>query len=57
MKTHKDLDAWKFSVDLVTLLIAKNLEYISEEKYTEIVLKIETVGKLLNGLIKYLKSK
>jgi len=117
MKTHKDLDAWKFSVDLVTLiyeltadfpkdeifgltnqirrasisipsniaegaarnstkefihflyislssqqeidtqlLIAKNLQYISEEKYTEIVLKIETVGKLLNGLIKYLKS-
>ncbi|MBW3523414.1 four helix bundle protein [Chryseobacterium sp. NKUCC03_KSP] len=118
MKTHKDLDAWKFSVDLVTLiyeltrdfpkdeifgltnqirrasisipsniaegaarnstkefihflyisldsqqeidtqlLIAKNLKYISEEKYAEIVLKIETVGKLLNGLIKYLKSK
>ncbi len=118
MKTHKDLDAWKFSVDLVTLiyeltrdfpkdeifgltnqirrasisipsniaegaarnstkefihflyislgsqqeidtqlLIAKNLEYISKEKYAEIVLKIETVGKLLNGLIKYLKSK
>ncbi|MBO6185075.1 MAG: four helix bundle protein [Chryseobacterium sp.] len=118
MKTHKDLDVWKLSVDLVTLvykltanfpkdeifgltnqirrasvsipsniaagaarnstkefihflhislgsqqeidtqfLIAKNLKYITEEQYIEINLKMETVGKLLNGLIKYLKSK
>lgn len=117
MRTHKDLDVWKFSVDLVTLiyeltsrfpkeeifgltnqirraavsipsniaegaarnstkefihflyislgsqqeidtqlLIARNLQYISEEQYNTINIKIETVGKLLNGLIKYLKT-
>lgn len=117
MRTHKDLDVWKFSVDLVTLiyeltshfpkeeifgltnqirrasvsipsniaegaarnsskefihflyislgsqqeidtqlLIARNLQYISEEQYNTITIKIETVGKLLNGLIKYLKT-
>ncbi len=118
MRTHKDLDAWKLSVDLVVLiyqltstfpkeevfgltnqlrravvsipsniaegaarnsnkefiqflyislgsqqeldtqlLIAKKLEYLTEDQYNEINIKIETVGKLLNGLIKYLKTK
>lgn len=118
MKTHKDLDAWKFNVDLVTLvyemtadfprneifgltnqmrkasisipsniaegaarnstkefihflyislgsqqeldtqiLIAKNLKFITEDQYNEIYKAIEKVGKLLHGLIKYLKSK
>jgi four helix bundle protein len=118
MRTHKDLDVWKFSVDIVTdiyqitakfpkeeifglsnqirrysvsipsniaegaarqstkefcqflyialgsqqevdtqLLIAKNLHFISEDSYQELQRKIETIGKLLNGLIKYLKSK
>lgn len=118
MRTHKDLDAWKLSVDLVVLiyqltstfpkeevfgltnqlrraavsipsniaegaarnsnkefiqflyislgsqqeldtqlLIDKKLEYLTEDQYNEINIKIETVGKLLNGLIKYLKTK
>ena len=118
MRTHKDLDAWKLSVELVVLiyqltstfpkeevfgltnqirraavsipsniaegaarnsnkeliqflhislgsqqeldtqfLIAKKLEYLTEDQYNEINIKIETVGKLLNGLIKYLKAK
>ena len=118
MRTHKDLDAWKLSVELVVLiyqltntfpkeevfgltnqirraavsipsniaegaarnsnkefiqflyislgsqqeldtqfLIAKKLEYLTEDQYNEINIKIETVGKLLNGLIKYLKTK
>jgi S23 ribosomal protein. len=117
MKTHKDLDAWKISLELVTetyqltntypkeeifgltnqsrrasvsipsniaegaarnskkefiqflyialgslqeldtqILVAKNLNYIQEDSYNEIVVKIQTVGKLLNGLIKYLKT-
>lgn len=117
MKTHKDLDLWKLSVDLVTiiyqltssfpkeeifgltnqmrrasvsipsniaegaarnynkeflqflyialgsqqeldtqLLIAKNLKFISEEQYNNTLIEIQSVGKLLNGLIKYLKS-
>ena len=38
------------------LLIAKNLKFIPEEQYKEIIIKIQTVGKLLNGLIKYLKT-
>ena len=118
MRTHKDLDAWKLSVEWVVLiyqltstfpkeevfgltnqirraavsipsniaegaarnsnkeliqflhislgsqqeldtqfLIAKKLEYLTEDQYNEINIKIETVGKLLNGLIKYLKTK
>ena len=118
MRTHKDLDAWKLSVELVVLiyqltstfpkeevfgltnqirraavsipsniaegaarnsnkelihflhislgsqqeidtqlLIAKKLEDLTEDQYNEINIKIETVGKLLNGLIKYLKTK
>lgn len=118
MRTHKDLDAWKLSVELVVLiyqltstfpkeevfgltnqirraavsipsniaegaarnsnkeliqflhislgsqqeldtqlLIAKKLEYLTDDQYNEINIKIETVGKLLNGLIKYLKTK
>ena len=117
MRTHKDLDLWKISVDLVTiiyqltssfpkeeifgltnqmrrasvsipsniaegaarnynkeflqflyialgsqqeldtqLLIAKNLKFISEEQYNNTLIEIQSVGKLLNGLIKYLKS-
>lgn len=117
MKTHKDLDVWKLSVDLVTeiyklsssfpreemfgltnqirrasvsipsniaegaarkstkefihflyislgsqqeldtqILIAKNLSFIKDEDYESIIIQIQTIGKLLNGLIKYLKS-
>ncbi len=115
--THKDLDAWKISVELVTeiyqltgnypkdeifgltnqmrrasisipsniaegaarnskkefiqflyialgsqqeldtqLLISRNLNFITEDSYNQITDKVQTVGKLLNGLIKYLKS-
>lgn len=117
MKTHKDLDSWKFSVDLVTiiyqltstfpkeevfgltnqmrraavsipsniaegaarhskkefiqflyialgsqqeldtqLLIAKNLKFILNEDFNKLENEIHTIGKLLNGLIKYLKA-
>lgn len=117
MKTHKNLDVWKFSIDLVTLiyestkdfpkeeifgltnqmrrasisipsniaegaarnsqkefiqflyialgsqqeldtqlLISRNLNFITEDSYNQITDKVQTVGKLLNGLIKYLKS-
>ncbi|AZB21744.1 four helix bundle protein [Kaistella haifensis] len=37
------------------LRIAGNLQYISQEQYNTISIEIETLGKLLNGLIKYLK--
>lgn len=117
IKTHKNLDAWKLSVDLVTeiyfltgnfpkneifgltnqlrrasisipsniaegaarnsqkefiqflyialgsqqeldtqLLISRNLNFITEDSYHQITDKVQTIGKLLNGLIKYLKS-
>ncbi|MBL1410333.1 four helix bundle protein [Sphingobacterium faecale] len=117
MKTHKNLDSWKFSVDLVTiiyqltsafpkeevfgltnqmrrasvsipsniaegaarhskkefiqflyialgsqqeldtqLLIAKNLKFILDEDFDRLENEIQTIGKLLNGLIKYLKG-
>lgn len=117
MKTHKDLDVWKFSIELVTLvyqftgnfpkeeifgltnqmrrasvsipsniaegaarqstkeyihflyialgsqqeldtqlLIAKNLQFIPEDDYIKVNTQTETVGKLLNGLIRHLKK-
>lgn len=117
MKTHKDLEVWKLSVDLVTeiyqltstfpkeerfgltnqirrssisvpsniaegaarhsqkefiqflyialgsqqdldtqLIIAKNLKFLTEGSFNQTISKIQTVGKLLNGLIKYVKS-
>lgn len=117
MRTHKDLEAWKLSMDLVIeiyqltsafpkeeifgltsqirrssisipsniaegatrnsqkefiqflyialgsqqeldtqLTIAKNLKFLTEDSFNQTVSKIQTVGKLLNGLIKYLKS-
>ncbi|MBF0598339.1 four helix bundle protein [Faecalibacter rhinopitheci] len=118
MKTHKDLNVWKNSVDLVTniyketqsfpkeelygltsqirrsavsipsniaegaarhsnkeyiqflyialgslaeletqLIIAYNLNYLRESKYSEFILILNEIGKLLNGLINYRKSK
>ncbi|MGV0922716.1 four helix bundle protein [Empedobacter tilapiae] len=118
MKTHKDLDVWKKSVDFVTdlykvtqdfpkeelygltsqmrraavsissniaegsarqgnkelvqflyialgsvveldtqLIIARNLTYINEEEFIQLILKLEEIGKMLNGLINYRKSK
>lgn len=118
MKTHKDLDVWKKSVDFVTtiyietqnfpkgeiygltsqmrraavsissniaegsarqgnkelvqflyialgsaveldtqLIIARNLTYINEEEFIQLISKLEEIGKMLNGLINYRKSK
>ncbi|MDH2207303.1 four helix bundle protein [Empedobacter sp. GD03644] len=118
MKTHKDLDVWKKSVDFVTiiyketqsfpkeeiygltnqirrsavsissniaegaarnsdkefihflyialgslmeldtqLIIARNLIYINEEEFIQLISKLEEIGKMLNGLINYRKSK
>lgn len=39
------------------LIISKNIFFISEEMMAEKQLKIEELGKMLNGLIKYRKSK
>lgn len=39
------------------LIIAFELEFISEEKYNKIILKIEKEGKMLNGLIKAINLK
>ncbi|WP_441556992.1 four helix bundle protein [Chryseobacterium sp. 2TAF14] len=39
------------------LIIAKNINFISEESLIELQLKMEEIGKMLNGLIKYRKSK
>lgn len=38
------------------LLLAKDLKYISESNYKEIILITDEVGKTLNGLIKKLDS-
>ncbi|QFG53752.1 four helix bundle protein [Chryseobacterium sp.] len=118
MGTHKDLDVWKRSVELVTtvyyltsefpkeeifgltnqirrasvsipsniaegaarnsdkefirflyislgsnqeldtqMLIARNLNYLSTDKYSSVANEVETIGKQLITLIKYLKSK
>ncbi|MCU7694618.1 four helix bundle protein [Haoranjiania flava] len=118
MRTHKDLEVWKKSVELVTsiykltsnfpreemfgltnqirrsavsvpsniaegaarqsakefvhflsislgsqqeletqLLISKNLTFMTETEYLNIICEVETVGKLLNGLIKSIKTK
>ena len=39
------------------LLLAKDLGYINEEKYRVLTNNGDEIGKLLNGLISYLKSK
>lgn len=39
------------------LIIAKNINFISEESLKELQEQIEQIGKMLNGLIKYRKSK
>ncbi|MCA4782191.1 four helix bundle protein [Empedobacter stercoris] len=118
MKTHKDLEVWKKSVDFVTtiysetqnfpkeeiygltnqmrraavsissniaegsarqgnkelvqflyialgsaveldtqLIIARNLTYINEEKFIQLIVKLEEIAKMLNGLINYRKTK
>ncbi len=39
------------------VIIAFNLDFISLEQQEELLLKIENIGKMLSGLIKYIKSK
>lgn len=46
------------SAELKTqILIAKNLEYISVDEFDQINVQLNSIGKQLNGFIKYLKSK
>lgn len=39
------------------LLISKNLMFLSDSDYLHVTSEVETVGKLLNGLIKSIKNK
>lgn len=39
------------------LIIALNLEYIEFKKYEELKIDIEEIGKMLNGLISYRKTR
>ena len=38
------------------LLLSKDLNYISQKEYNQLSSKADEVGKMLSGLIKYLKS-
>jgi four helix bundle protein len=38
------------------LLLARDLEYLNEEEYNKIMQQADSVGKLINGLISYLRS-
>lgn len=39
------------------LLLAQDLGYISEDKYTDLIEIAESIGKMLSSMRKYLKSK
>ena len=39
------------------ILISKNLNYLNEKEFNEIITKIEEVGKILQGLIKSIQLK
>lgn len=39
------------------LLVAKNPGFIGVKEYEELIVRIAKIGKMLNGLIKYLKGK
>ncbi|MCP1997185.1 four helix bundle protein [Flavobacterium sp. HSC-61S13] len=39
------------------VIIAFNLDFISLEQQEDLLFKIENIGKMLSGLIKYVKSK
>jgi four helix bundle protein len=39
------------------LIIAKNLNFLSNESLNDLQSKTDEIGKMLNGLIKYRKSK
>lgn len=47
--SHQELDT--------QLLIARNLGYLPTDDYSKVLIELETVGKQLNALIKYLKNK
>lgn len=47
--SHQELDT--------QLLIAKNLNYLSSNHYDKVNSEVETIGRQLNALIKYLKNK
>lgn len=39
------------------LIIARNLNYINEEEFIQCMTRLEEIGKMLNGLINYRKTK
>lgn len=39
------------------LIIARNIKFISDETLSDLQIKMEEIGKMLNGLIKYRKTK
>lgn len=39
------------------LIIARNLSYINEEEFIQFMSRLEEIGKMLNGLINYRKTK
>lgn len=39
------------------LIIAENIKFISNETLSDLQIKMEEIGKMLNGLIKYRKTK
>lgn len=46
------------AVELETqLIISRNLEYVSEKSYQYILLKLNTISKMIQGLIKSVKAK
>jgi len=53
IKTHKDLDVWKKSMDLVEEVYRFTQGFPGSEKYG----LINQIRRMLLGLIKYLKSK
>lgn len=38
------------------LILSRDLKYLTSKQYEEFTIQAEKVGKLINGLIKYLKS-
>jgi len=38
------------------LLLAKDLKYLSQLEYEELIVKTNTIGKMINSLINYLKK-
>jgi four helix bundle protein len=39
------------------LYLAKDLEYISDEKFDELLISVSEISRLISGLIKYLSTK